>query len=160
IDRAIPAELETITLKALAKEPADRYPTARDLAEDLRRWLGNQTIKAQPPTVRQRLVKWGRRHPSLVAATGAVLLLAVAGLAASKVSISRARQDAVVAAGLAEERRKEADQVVNDMYLKVAEEWLQDQPSPEQKQREFVQKALAYYERRVEEEQHKPELQA
>jgi WD40 repeat protein/serine/threonine protein kinase len=89
VDRAIPAELDTITLKALAKEPAERYATAGAVAEDLRRWLSDQTIKAKPPTVRQRLVKWGRRHPSLVGATGVVLLLAVAGLTVSNVVIKR-----------------------------------------------------------------------
>jgi serine/threonine protein kinase len=75
-DRTIPAELETITLKALAKEPAERYATAGAVAEDLRRWLSDQTIKAKPPTVRQRLVKWSRRHRG-VAMTAAISLAVV-----------------------------------------------------------------------------------
>jgi WD40 repeat protein/serine/threonine protein kinase/Flp pilus assembly protein TadD len=97
LDRTIPAELETITLKALAKEPAERYATAGAVAEDLRRWLSDQTIKAKPPTVRQRLVKWGRRHPSLGGATGVVLLLAVAGLAVSNFLIKRETEQKVEA---------------------------------------------------------------
>src|SRR5262249_23482264 len=62
LDRAIPAELETITLKALAKNPNGRFATAGDLAADLRRWLDHQTIRAKPPTLRQRAAKWARRH--------------------------------------------------------------------------------------------------
>ena len=50
IDKSIPAELETITLNALAKEPRERYASAAELADDLRRWLGDQSIKAKPQT--------------------------------------------------------------------------------------------------------------
>src|SRR5262245_41987579 len=54
LDKSIPAELETIALKALATDPADRYATAGEFADDLRRWLGHQTIKATPPSLWQR----------------------------------------------------------------------------------------------------------
>src|SRR5207248_9930852 len=57
LDPAVPAELETVTLKALAKTPGHRYATARELADDLRRWLGDQTIKAKPPTLRHKVAK-------------------------------------------------------------------------------------------------------
>ena len=51
IDPAIPRELETIFLKAMAKEPVNRYATARDLADDLRRFLADRPIRARRPTV-------------------------------------------------------------------------------------------------------------
>ena len=54
LERGIPAELETIVLKAMEKRP-DRYATAQELADDLRRWLLDQPIRAKPPTWRQRL---------------------------------------------------------------------------------------------------------
>src|SRR5262249_34083253 len=54
LDKRIPVELETITLKCLAKTPAERYATAGELADDLRRWLGDQAIKAKPPTLGQK----------------------------------------------------------------------------------------------------------
>jgi serine/threonine protein kinase/tetratricopeptide (TPR) repeat protein len=79
LDRAIPAELETITLKCLAKEPGERYVTAGELAADLRRFLDDKPIKARRPTVRQRLARWGRRHPGVMAALGLVAGLTVAG---------------------------------------------------------------------------------
>jgi hypothetical protein len=63
-DKSIPAELETITLKCLAKEPGDRYATAKEIADDLRWWLGDQTIKAKPPGWRGRVFKWVTRHPA------------------------------------------------------------------------------------------------
>jgi tetratricopeptide (TPR) repeat protein len=73
--KAIPAELETIALKAMEKNPADRYATAKELADDLRRFLADETIRARRPSLRQRAQKWARRHRALVRATTALLLV-------------------------------------------------------------------------------------
>src|SRR5262249_10818479 len=48
-DRAIPRDLETVVLKAMAQEPERRYATAQELADDLRRWLDDRPIRARPP---------------------------------------------------------------------------------------------------------------
>jgi serine/threonine protein kinase/lipopolysaccharide biosynthesis regulator YciM len=79
LDRAIPAELETIVLTALAKEPAERYATAQDLADDLRRFLGDEPIRAKRPTRPQRARKWLRRHPAVLRSALVVVLLAAVG---------------------------------------------------------------------------------
>jgi tetratricopeptide (TPR) repeat protein len=84
LDQAIPAELETVTLKALAKTPAERYATAGELADDLRRWLTDQAITAKPPTLVQRAGRWGRRHRPVVWSALAAGL-AVAAVAAGGV---------------------------------------------------------------------------
>jgi serine/threonine protein kinase/WD40 repeat protein/tetratricopeptide (TPR) repeat protein len=80
LDRSVPAELETVTLKALAKSPAERYATAQELADDLRRWLDDRPTLARPPSRLQRLRKWSRRHRGLVLGLGAFLILLTAGL--------------------------------------------------------------------------------
>jgi WD40 repeat protein len=90
LDKAIPAELETVTLKALAKTPDERYASAGELADDLRRWLSHQTIKAKPPTVRQRAAKWAQRHRAVVRAAGAALAAVIALMAVSLVLLVRA----------------------------------------------------------------------
>jgi serine/threonine protein kinase len=77
VDPALPAELETIVLKAVSKSPADRYATARAFADDLQRFLDNRPILARRPTLSQRARKWAQRHPALVG-TCAVLLVLVA----------------------------------------------------------------------------------
>ncbi len=86
VDKGIPAELETIVLKAMEKNPADRYATAKDLADDLRRFLDDQPIEARRPSIVQRVRKWGKRHRGLVGTVSAsfllLILLAIAGLAA------------------------------------------------------------------------------
>jgi tetratricopeptide (TPR) repeat protein len=83
LDKAIPAELETIALKCLAKNPNERYATAGELADDLWRWLGDQTIKARPPSLRQKVAKWARRHQAVVWAAAVCAVVAVTALAAS-----------------------------------------------------------------------------
>jgi tRNA A-37 threonylcarbamoyl transferase component Bud32 len=72
----VPHDLETICLKAMAKEPAGRYQTARELAEDLRRYLKNEPIQARPVSTCQKIRKWAKRKPTAAA------LIAVSGLAA------------------------------------------------------------------------------
>jgi tetratricopeptide (TPR) repeat protein len=81
LNRAIPADLETIVLRALEKGPAQRYATAQELADDLERWLKDEPIRARPPSLFVRARKWGRRHPSV--AWSAVVGLAVALVAAA-----------------------------------------------------------------------------
>ena len=66
VDPAIPVELETILLKAVAKEPTDRYATAQELADDLERFLKDEPVRARRPTLLQRARKWSLRHRAIV----------------------------------------------------------------------------------------------
>jgi serine/threonine protein kinase len=93
LNPALPADLETIVLKALAKSPEERYATAQELADDLRRFLDDKPIKAKRPTLRQRAAKWARRHKAVVRAAVVVCVLAVVALAVSTVLIWRAKED-------------------------------------------------------------------
>src|SRR5262249_42218920 len=88
---SVPLELETIVLKALRKEPAERYASAAELADDLGRFLERRPVLARRPGVGDHLRKWARRHPSLVGAAAVVLLLLSAGSLLSAVLI-RAEQ--------------------------------------------------------------------
>jgi serine/threonine protein kinase len=83
LDRAIPADLETIVLKAIAKEPAERYATAQELADDLRRFLDDRPIRARRPPWLHRVRKWSQRHRHLLQMFVAFLVLMVVGLAVS-----------------------------------------------------------------------------
>jgi WD40 repeat protein/serine/threonine protein kinase len=94
INKTIPVELETIVLKALEKNPAERYATAKEMADDLERFLKDEPIRARRPTLILRARKWARRHRHVVAsalvATAAVVAIAIAALAISLGNISAA----------------------------------------------------------------------
>ena len=72
----VPRDLETICLKALAKDPHRRYARAAELAEDLDRFLSGLPVLARPTPLWERALKWTRRHPA-AAALAAVSVLAV-----------------------------------------------------------------------------------
>ena len=74
LERAVPAELEIIVLKAMEKRPQDRYVTAQELADDLRHWLEDRPIRARRPTLLQRGCTWARRRRAVVASAGLYLL--------------------------------------------------------------------------------------
>jgi WD40 repeat protein len=111
---AVPRDLETVCLKCLEKEPARRYATVGALADDLRRFLAGEPIRARPPGPAGRVGRWARRNPALAAASGlaaaslaAVVALAI-GFAASQADavarIQHEQQQTKAALALAERR--------------------------------------------------------
>src|SRR5580658_3328409 len=85
LNARLPRDLETICLRAMAKEPAGRYQSAALLAMDLRLFLAGQPIHARPIGRGERLWRWCQRHPVEASLTAALALLLVAGTAISAV---------------------------------------------------------------------------
>jgi non-specific serine/threonine protein kinase/serine/threonine-protein kinase len=102
--RALAADLDTIALTALRKEPERRYPSVDALAEDVRRCLDGLPIQARPDTLRYRAAKFVRRNRGGVAAAAVVVLALAGGVAAT------ARQ-----ARIAEANRQRADRRFADV---------------------------------------------
>jgi WD40 repeat protein/predicted Ser/Thr protein kinase len=99
-------DVETIVAKALEKDRARRYPSAADLAADLRRWLAHEPILARPTSALYQLRKFARRHRGLVGgvlATGVALVLGLVGTILFAVAEARQR-------GQAEQNARQADQ--------------------------------------------------
>jgi WD40 repeat protein len=104
LNAAIPVELETIVRKAMSKEPAERYATAKEVADDLHRFLDDKPIRARPPSLRQRLRKWARRHRAVIWTAASLLIFAAAALAAGGVW-----HMLEIEASLAEVRKRDRD---------------------------------------------------
>jgi len=90
----VPRDLETICLMALQKDLRKRYATAKDMADDLNRYLAGEPIRARRTPPLERAVKWTRRHPTaaLASAVAAVALISVVGYGAWYWNSQRALQ--------------------------------------------------------------------
>jgi serine/threonine protein kinase/tetratricopeptide (TPR) repeat protein len=105
LDSQIPRDLETVVLRAIEKDPRRRYPSADELAEDLRRFLADEPVRARRIGLGERTRRWCLRNPWVAASVAAVVLVFLAAFAVVNVALWQARQ----AEALAETRRQDAE---------------------------------------------------
>jgi len=179
-NKAIPVDLETIVLKAMAKEPAARYTSAQQMGDDLRRFLEHRPILARRQTWWESAAKWTRRHRGVAAAAVVLLVLLAVGLAVSTALVTReqwrtrdaydklaAQQEKTKAAYDAEARQRaraeqsarQAREVV-DFMTEVSEGQLADKPELLEVRRILLARALDYYREFIENSQEDPTLTA
>jgi eukaryotic-like serine/threonine-protein kinase len=169
----IPPPLETIVMKALRKDPADRYKSAQEMAEDLQRFLERRPILAKPMTVAEQFWSWVRRHPtlSLVSASCLILIAVCSMLIAILVGAERERtlveQRRVEEAYRAEQlRAKEAESRLLlarravDELLRLSEEELADRPELVLLRKRVLRSALSFYEEFLTDRRHDPQRRA
>ncbi len=99
----VPVDLETIVLKCLEKEPERRYSTAREVSEDLRRFLAGEPITARAPSLIYKIGKKVRKHRGLTASAGAMLLAFAVVTGLGLRSNLQARRQAAIAQRLLEQ---------------------------------------------------------
>jgi serine/threonine protein kinase len=161
LNRRIPRDLETVVLKAMAKEPAGRYATAAALAEDLRRFLTNRPIQARHIGPSGRAWRWCRRNPVVAGLLATVLVSLTVGLAVSLWQWRRAEAHLEAATrqrGRAEARLSLARQAVDDLLTEVGDKRLKDIREMDPVRRTLLRKAQAFYERILEEADDDPEI--
>jgi serine/threonine-protein kinase len=151
LEKGAPPALEAVCLKALAKKPGDRYATAKALADDVRRWLADEPVAAYREPLTVRAGRWARHHRTAVTVAAALLVAGAAALGVSTVLVNRQR-------ARAEANFRMARTAVDDMYTQVAEKWLAQESRMEPVQREFLLKALAFYEQSAEPADSSPEV--
>jgi serine/threonine protein kinase/WD40 repeat protein len=97
INPAIPRDLETVVLKAIAHDPEERYQSAADLADDLRRFTEDRPIRARRASQTELAWRWCRRNPAVASLIAAVLLVLAGGAAVSGYFAVAARREAAAA---------------------------------------------------------------
>ncbi len=173
LEPSIPAGLETIVLKALRKEPAERYATAQEMADDLERFLARRPIVARRPTPSERLRSWSRRHPTIVGSGMVALILLSAASLVSTAIVRReqaktlAEQRKTEAAYLREHQRAEEAEArfrlarrAVDELIRASEEELAHRPGMEGLRKRLLGSALAYYREFIAERRSDPDAQA
>lgn len=110
LNDAVPRDLETICLKAIAKETDRRYQTAGDLGDDLRRWLNGEPIHARPARRAERVWRWSRRRPLVASLSTAVVVAVLTGITGVLWMWSRAEDRRALA-----QKRLEQIETANDI---------------------------------------------
>jgi formylglycine-generating enzyme required for sulfatase activity/tRNA A-37 threonylcarbamoyl transferase component Bud32 len=92
VDSQIPGGLEAICLKAMATKAEERYASPNDLAEEIERWLADEPVKAHREPLLARAGRWIRKHQTMTAGVGALLLTGVIALGVSTLLIGNAQR--------------------------------------------------------------------
>jgi tetratricopeptide (TPR) repeat protein len=169
LNPAIPRDLETLVLKAIEREAAQRYQSARAFGEDLKRFMEDKPILARPVSSGERLVRWCRRNPALAGLAAGITALLILGCVASTVAALRfsalarqehtARQEAEEAQRTAEANLAKARAAV-DYFTGVAENDLLKVPGALSLRRQVLRQAKTYYEDFLKDRGNDPALQA
>jgi serine/threonine-protein kinase len=129
--KRLAGDIDTILLKALQPEPAQRWASVHALAEDLQRHLAGQPVLAQPPSLRYRCGKWVARHRTQVATAGVAAVLVLAGLGVAwwqALAAGEQRERALAAQAANEAGTSFVADLLNDALRSskpfVAEAWL------------------------------------
>ncbi|MCO8121146.1 protein kinase [Stieleria sp. TO1_6] len=141
----IDRDLDLIVAKATAHELSQRYQSAREFADDMRRYQNREPILATRPSVATRLSKWMRRHRRIVLAVAAsiVLIVAASWVVLAQLAIANGRTRQALASSQSNLQRTEE---ILDRFGLLAAEKLRDVEGAEPVRRELLKQTLLYYE--------------
>jgi tetratricopeptide (TPR) repeat protein/tRNA A-37 threonylcarbamoyl transferase component Bud32 len=167
LQSTVPADLQTICLKCLQKEPGKRYASGKDLADDLRRFLENKPIRARPVSLWVRGVKLVRRKPVWAAFAGvtlAAVICLVLGGAWYSAQLRSALEDATHQREDAHIQRKRAERLQDRTYeqlksiSELAYQKVRDVPKLDSARLEIMQKTMALDQELLDEDPTNPTL--
>lgn len=164
--------LDAICAKAMAKKRSERYSKARDLAEDIRRWLADEPIECYPESMLANAGRWLRRHRTWAKAIAATLLIVTAVSIAAVMLIENARRDEQLAKeaanqSLVAERKAKAEATLRfgqardavDVMMTEVSDVLKYFPGMQSLREKLLTQAMERYEQFAAEKTDDPELQ-
>ena len=117
---SIPADLETILLKAIEKDPADRFATAQEFADELSRFVRHEPIQVRRPSLLSRGSKWARRNSTVLLVTTIALSLILVAISVGYYATTREKSKTALALRLANQRLDEAE-VITEFLVDLFE---------------------------------------
>lgn len=148
LESAIPKDLEKICLQATAKEPKGRYRTAKELAEDLDRFLEGRPVHAREVTRFQHLKMWARRNRALATSLALLFVALVAGIATSTTLWQRSSNNAKIAQERADKLERKSTQMqtaLDDFFASVIGDQSAGMQMSSQLRNEMVQNLVFHY---------------
>jgi serine/threonine-protein kinase len=140
INRSVPAPLEAICLKAMARAPQDRYQTATELLVDLEHWLADEPVSVYNEPLLERAARWAKRHKRLVTGLAVFLITGITALGITSVLVKREQQRT-------EYNFRLARAAVDQMLTELGQVELAEVPQMEQVRKKMLGKALEFYQK-------------
>ena len=157
LNAAVDIDLDTICMKCLEKEPARRYGSAAELADELLRYQKGEPILSRPLSRSQRALRWSRRNPLVASLMGAVLGLILVTLGAlgfslvktegAKKVVEQSLDETKVAKAMSDASFQDALSAVNEFFTRVSEDRLLNEPGSQGLRRELLELAHGYYQK-------------
>jgi WD40 repeat protein/serine/threonine protein kinase len=138
LNPSVPRDLETVVLKAIARDPAHRYQTPAEMADDLKRFVEDRPVRARRVSGAEKVWRWCRRNPGVALLLGAVaasLLLGMATTSYYAIQASNREQDALANARLAQEEKARSDRRWYAAEMNLAEKAWEEAQIPTLRQR-------------------------
>ena len=135
-------------LKALAKDPKDRFATAGELRDELRRFLEGRPIRSRPVGPAERAWRWCKRNPIVAALLALVIGLSVtlaAGSTAAWLRLRGSYEQIRLEGDRAEDNFREARRAVDDSFTRISESALLNAPGVQPLRKQLLEDALKYY---------------
>lgn len=164
----LPRDLETICLKCLEKDPAKRYASAEEMADDLARFLRDEPIVARPVSLPERLWRWSRRNPRVAFLAGFVILLLVTGLPtltglwiladSRRIRAEGAERKLESERDIANETSRQARRAIRENFILATENPEFQRDGMQQARGLLLDKALIYFQQFTNQRRDDPEL--
>lgn len=137
--------LEAVCLKAMRRDAAERYASAKDLAQDIEQWLADEPVSAWDEPWRERLRRWAKRHYTALVSTVAAMTVAAIGFGLAASVLGDKNRQLQRANARAETSFEQAHRAVRDLVAQASESPVVRSPGRRRVQESLLRTALPYY---------------